>query len=362
MTLIKRADKGEALTYEELDGNFTHLGGDGSYQFPATDGLASQVLTTDGNGNLTFQTINLDEIRGDIKGSVFADDSTLLVDAVNGKIVGPIQSDDIRGSFIGNVFLDDSTSIIDDLGQITTPRIDSPIIRSNTLEIVLGRRAADRADEDANSYIAIGYQAFRDGIGDKSVNIGHQAGHDTTQNRTINIGSEAGYSSRISANISIGDQAGVFNNTSQSTTSPSLVDTDRAFSSVFIGYRAGNLYSADGSVAIGAQAGYNRQQYQSVAIGAGAGFGRQGNNSIAIGYQAGYEDQGDNAICIGTNTAPNQPSDTIIITTSNVSITPSGSNELYINPIREVSGGSAPAGFSPMYYNPTTKEVIVVTP
>jgi hypothetical protein len=92
MTLIKRADKGQALTYEELDGNFTHLGGDGSYQFPATDGLASQVLTTDGNGNLSFQTINLDEIRGDIKGSVFADDSTKLVDGVEGKIVGPVES------------------------------------------------------------------------------------------------------------------------------------------------------------------------------------------------------------------------------------------------------------------------------
>lgn len=362
MTLIKRADKGEALTYEELDGNFTHLGGDGSYQFPATDGLASQVLTTDGNGNLTFQTISLDEIRGDIKGSVFADDSTLLVDAVDGKIVGPIQSDDIRGTLIGTVYADDSTKIIDAEGQITTPRIDSPVIRSDALEIILGRQAARAPDEDSNNFIALGYEAFEQGSGDYSVNIGYRAGRNTDQNRTINIGNQAGLYSKIAANVSIGDQAGLYNDSPLSTTSPSLVNTDRAFSSVFIGYRAGNLYSADGSVAIGAQAGYNRQQYQSVAIGAGAGFGRQGHNSIAIGYQAGYEDQGNNAICIGTNTAPNQPSDTIIITTSNVSITPSGSNELYINPIREVTGGSAPAGFSPMYYNPTTKEVIVVTP
>jgi hypothetical protein len=92
MTLIKRADKGQALTYEEMDANFTHLGGDGSYQFPATDGLQNQVLTTDGNGNLTFQTISLDEITGDIKGSVFADDSSMMIDGTEGKIVGPVES------------------------------------------------------------------------------------------------------------------------------------------------------------------------------------------------------------------------------------------------------------------------------
>lgn len=88
MTLIKRADKGQALTYEEMDANFTHLGGDGSYQFPATDGLQNQVLVTDGNGQLSF----VDQTSSDLKGSVFADDSTLLVDGVDGKIVGPVEN------------------------------------------------------------------------------------------------------------------------------------------------------------------------------------------------------------------------------------------------------------------------------
>ena len=31
MTLIKRSTKGSALTFDELDGNFTHLGHDGTY-------------------------------------------------------------------------------------------------------------------------------------------------------------------------------------------------------------------------------------------------------------------------------------------------------------------------------------------
>ena len=37
-------------------------------------------------------------LRGDLKGSVFADDSTMLVDAVSGTIVGPV-----TGNITGNV-------------------------------------------------------------------------------------------------------------------------------------------------------------------------------------------------------------------------------------------------------------------
>ena len=58
MTLTKRITKGSSLTYTELDGNFTHLGGDGSYQFPSTDGTAGHVLTTNGSGALSFTNLS----------------------------------------------------------------------------------------------------------------------------------------------------------------------------------------------------------------------------------------------------------------------------------------------------------------
>jgi glutamine cyclotransferase len=107
MTLIKRADKGEALTYQEMDGNLTHLGGDGSYQFPATDGQPLQVLQTDGNGQLSF--VDISEIHPtytvtDITGSVFAKDSTLLVDADTGEIVGDVRA---------NIYAQDSQLLVD---------------------------------------------------------------------------------------------------------------------------------------------------------------------------------------------------------------------------------------------------------
>ena len=44
MALTKRSVKGSALTNVELDANFTHLGGDGTYPAPSTKGTAGQVL------------------------------------------------------------------------------------------------------------------------------------------------------------------------------------------------------------------------------------------------------------------------------------------------------------------------------
>jgi len=57
MALTKRSTKGTALSHDELDANFTHLGGDGSYAFPDTDySTAGAVLTTDGNGQISWSS------------------------------------------------------------------------------------------------------------------------------------------------------------------------------------------------------------------------------------------------------------------------------------------------------------------
>ena len=63
MTLTKRITKGSSLTYTELDGNFTHLGGDGTYQFPSTDGTSGHVLTTNGSGALSFTNLSTTPIQ-----------------------------------------------------------------------------------------------------------------------------------------------------------------------------------------------------------------------------------------------------------------------------------------------------------
>ena len=59
MTITTRSGKGSALTNSELDANFTHLGGDGSYQAPSTKGTAGQVLRMNSGATaLEFGTVS----------------------------------------------------------------------------------------------------------------------------------------------------------------------------------------------------------------------------------------------------------------------------------------------------------------
>ena len=67
---------------------------------------------------------------GDLKGSVFGDDSTLLIDGINSKLVGPVNNSSVTtislvatsivGDIKGSVFADDSTLLVDAVnGTIT---------------------------------------------------------------------------------------------------------------------------------------------------------------------------------------------------------------------------------------------------
>jgi hypothetical protein len=57
MALTKRSTKGSALTHDEMDANLTHLGGDGTYVMPTTDGDSGQVMSTNGSGQVSFTTL-----------------------------------------------------------------------------------------------------------------------------------------------------------------------------------------------------------------------------------------------------------------------------------------------------------------
>ena len=75
--------------------------------------LNNQNITGTGNINITGQ-ISASAI--DLKGSIFADDSTLLVDGITGRITGPVFSDvtgNVLGNVTGSVFAVDSSLIVD---------------------------------------------------------------------------------------------------------------------------------------------------------------------------------------------------------------------------------------------------------
>ena len=87
-------------------------------------------------------------VTGDLQGSVFADDSTILVDATNGVL---------RGNFIGSVFADDSTRIIDGTdGTITA----TSVAIGNTGYLQLPVYANDAARNSAIPSPAAGMVVF----------------------------------------------------------------------------------------------------------------------------------------------------------------------------------------------------------
>ncbi len=173
-------------------------------------------------------TINVNPAH-DIKGSVFADDSTILVDAVSGTL---------RGIFVGSVFADDSSQIIDGNSRTVYGNIEATTLRTAEATLALGESAGEITQ--GTQAIAIGRLAGQTNQGLRGIAIGHQAGTTNQGSRGIAIGTNAGGSGQ------------------------------------------GNF-----AIAIGQDASNINQGTESIAIGTNAGGTNQGANSIAIGYNAG---------------------------------------------------------------------------
>ena len=76
-------------------------------------------------------------------------------------------------------------------------------------------------------------------------------------------------------------------------------------------------------------------------------FGGQGANAIAIGASAAYRVQHPNSI---------------VINATGSELDDAGSGTLVVQSLRQVTGGSIPTGFYQVAWNPTTGEMIAVTP
>jgi hypothetical protein len=92
---------------------------------------------------------------------------------------------------------------------------------------------------------------------------------------------------------------------------------------------------------------------------------------VAVGWLAGTTAQGANAVAIGVSAGrTSQANNSIIINATGANLNQTTANTFTVKPVRAVTSvtfaaptaGSIPAGFSPVYYNPTTGELIVITP
>ena len=152
-----------------------------------TKDTATDTLTFSVNSNL------------DIRGSVFADDSTMLVDATNGVL---------RGNFIGSVFADDSSQIIDGNTATVYGNIEATTLRTAETTIALGVNAGQN-NQGATS-VAIGANAGYIAQGGSSVAIGFDAGNGLQGNTAVAIGTHAGYAGQGGDAVALGFGAGEF--------------------------------------------------------------------------------------------------------------------------------------------------------
>ena len=79
-----------------------------------------------GTGNIAI-TGEISATAIDLKGSIFADDSTLLIDGINGTLHGNLTGD-VTGDITGSVFADDNTTIINASNKTITGDLTGDVV------------------------------------------------------------------------------------------------------------------------------------------------------------------------------------------------------------------------------------------
>lgn len=275
----------------------------GTTTFPGGGSIAAGVFTGNVTGNLTGNvTGNLTGFHtGDSKGSVFGDDSSVLVDGVNGYIYGNVSATTLRTA-------ESKISLGSGAG----------FINQGLSTVAIGSMAGN--DTQGVASVAVGSSAGRVNQGVSAVAVGELAGLDTQGASSVAIGSMAGNDTQGSISVAIGQNAGEINQGS---------------SSIAIGYYAGKTTQDTGAIAIGYTAAQVTQGQAGVAIGWSAGQTNQGAYAIALGYRAGFT---------------NQNASSIVLNASGVALNSTGAG-LFVNPVRPISVGK------PLMYDTATSEL-----
>ncbi len=229
-----------------------------AFSLPITDGTANQILQTDGNGNLTWNSVagvssidvvqdsdnntkiqveessNEDKIRFDIAGTeYFRMEAKRLVFGNTGSsiFIGSSAGANDNSTSNENLFIGNNA------GQANTSGEDN---------VALGNNAAFRTTTGAYN-ISIGKNALRENAtGDKNITLGVSALNLNKGSSNIALGYQTGWlKANGNYNILIGEEAG---------RGSTLHDKSN---NVMIGYESGHNNDADGSVFLGYQSGYN---------------------------------------------------------------------------------------------------------
>jgi len=121
--------------------------------------LINTPTTLDGYG-ITDALVAGGELTGDLTGSVFADDSTLIVDAVNGIVTADVTGNvtgSVTGDLKGSVFADDSTLLVDGVnGKVLSGNLEGALPAIEGDNITVNGTAIQNTINNISAALAIG--------------------------------------------------------------------------------------------------------------------------------------------------------------------------------------------------------------
>jgi hypothetical protein len=285
------------------------------------------------------------ELTSDIKGSLFGDDSTLLVDGINNSI-------NLDGTISGNVIPD--TDVAYDLGSASKRFRDLYLSGSTidlggtTLSVVGGALQVDGspvvAQSDLTGYVTQAQLA----AGSITVNAtGDIQGSVFADDSTLLVDAVNGFI-----------PTSVLSGTITNNISTSSLRTSEGEITLGEDAAAGSQTGRQFGIAIGRGAGYEEQGYWAVTIGGHGGIGdvyqlNQGVGAVSIGYGAGQINQGAMAVAVGYKAGWNtQHSGSIALNASGSALNTATSG-FFVNPIRNQSSTG-----NILQYNTSTNEII----
>jgi hypothetical protein len=186
----------ETFVAATFEGGFTGIIGGAT---PAAVTGTTITANTGFVGNVTGNAAgaHTGTFDGDMTGTMSGDDSTILVDGINNKVVGVVDTTSIRTS-------EDRIALGKETG-VTNQAYGG---------IAIGPYSG-RTDQDARA-VAVGTSAGRNSQGTKAVAIGDAAGYATQGTDAVAIGVQAGETSQGESAIAIGKLAGFSNQAANS--------------------------------------------------------------------------------------------------------------------------------------------------
>ena len=301
-----------------------------AYQFPRTIGNAGEVLVVPvsgtelawgaggggGGGSSTF--VGLTDTPASYAGSA-ADAGKFVRVASSGTALEFVTLD---GDFTGSVFGDDSTLLVDGVNNKIVGTVDTASLTVSSTNVAIGNSAGLVGQ---NGFaVAIGTSAGLTNQSTKAVAVGDSAGATTQGEYAVAVGNNAGNTTQGANAVAVGELAG---------------EATQGLSAIAIGNEAGRNSQGMEAVAIGEFAGRNSQGTKAVAIGDAAGYATQGESAVAIGERAGETNQGESAIAIGELAGrTNQAANSIVLNATGLAVDNTQASSLRIKPIRSAVG------------------------